>query len=163
LKSEYYSPPFFEKTKPLSRDPLIQSIKEISGEKRKRDSILTQYSQKKFKQSDISKNELERYKELQDISVESDPLRWWCENERNYPTISEIAKIYLAIPASQATCERSFSVARRICTDFHTSLTPQHVEQLTLLKQNANEIYEYETQDEEDRNLTVNNNEIFKY
>jgi len=81
------------------------------------------------------------------VTIE-DPLVWWRENEKQFPVISQIAKIYLAIPASQATCERSFSCSKRICTSARTLLSPKHVEQLTLLKQNANSLYEYETEGE---------------
>lgn len=89
-----------------------------------------------------NKSELERYKEMPPIPMSNDPLIWWKQNEHLYPILSQIAKIYLAIPASQATCERSFSTAKRICIPSRTLLTPKHVGQYVFSRQNANDLYE---------------------
>ena len=43
-----------------------------------------------------------------------DPLNWWSLNATNYPIISVLAKKYLAIPASSASSERVFSMAKNI-------------------------------------------------
>jgi len=40
-----------------------------------------------------------------------DVLGWWRENATKYPVISELARMLLAIPASQIECERVFSLA----------------------------------------------------
>jgi hypothetical protein len=69
-------------------------------------------------------------------------LTWWKENEKSFPVLAQIAKIYLAIPASQATCERSFSLAKRICSEDRTSLSPAHLEQLVFANQNYSELYD---------------------
>lgn len=89
---------------------------------------------------DTTKDELVRYKELPPISPKSKPLEWWKLHEKEYPVLAQIAKIYLAIPASQATTERSFSRAGRICSEDRTSLTPKHVEQFVFSKQNYFEL-----------------------
>ncbi len=155
LETEFYSPEYFEKQyleKPTQQDfEKQQEGKKIQievGQKRKRESheILMNFAEKKFKPTNTSQNcEFTRYKELPQVEIRTDPLVWWSENEKNFPVIAEIARTYLAIPASQATCERSFSVAKKICTDDRTALTPEHVEKLTLLRQNANNFYEYES------------------
>jgi hypothetical protein len=45
------------------------------------------------------------------LRLEENPLEWWRSNERYYPHLAQLAKIYLAIPASSATVERLFSCA----------------------------------------------------
>jgi hypothetical protein len=65
--------------------------------------------------------------------------------EYSFPKLSVLAKMFLSVPASQATCERSFSTSRRLCNFERSSLTPKHVERLTFMKQNANELYLYDT------------------
>jgi hypothetical protein len=89
-----------------------------------------------------SASEFERYKAMPPVGRSTDPLVWWRDNATIYPILSKIAKIYLSIPASQATCERSFSTAKRICSPNRTLLTPKHIAQLVFSRQNANELYE---------------------
>jgi len=82
-------------------------------------------------------NEFETYKKLPQVNSNIDVLDWWKQHEITFPVIAAIAKVYLAIPASEATCERSFSISKRITVQ-RESLTPSHVEKLTVLKQNIN-------------------------
>jgi len=112
---------------------------------------LTAFLIKTTKQSlspQFTKSELQRFKDMPPVSAKSDPLAWWRENESSFPVIAKIARIYLAIPASQATCERSFSSAGRICTEIRTLLSPANLEKLTVLKQNFSLLCEYETEEE---------------
>ena len=41
--------------------------------------------------------------------VWNNPLPWWCLHEPEFPTISVLARHVLAVPASEAPCERVFS------------------------------------------------------
>jgi hypothetical protein len=66
---------------------------------------------------------------------------WWKAHEAELPVLAAISKIYLAIPASQATTERSFSVAKHVCSNDRTSLSPEHVETLVVLKKNQKELW----------------------
>ena len=66
-------------------------------------------------------------------------MLWWKENEKKYPILSKLAKMNLAIPASQASTERSFSAAGNICTKKRSCLSPDHVEKLTIFHQNLKE------------------------
>lgn len=84
-------------------------------------------------------SEMERWKALKEIDISCDPLVWWKLNQIFYPVLSSLAKMYLAVPASQATTERSFSAAGNICTAKRNSLSPQHVEKLTIFHQNIDD------------------------
>ena len=51
--------------------------------------------------------ELSRY--LGDGPVVESPLEWWKVNQKRYPTLSRLAKKYLATPATSVPSERIFS------------------------------------------------------
>jgi len=82
-----------------------------------------------------NKSELERWKELPSEDMRVDVLEWWKLNGKKFPGLSELAKKYLAVPASQANTERSFSTAKKIVTDSRSSLKPHHVEKLVVWHQ----------------------------
>jgi hypothetical protein len=42
------------------------------------------------------------------------PMEWWKNNEKNYPTLAALVRMYLAIQATSAPSERVFSVASRL-------------------------------------------------
>jgi len=140
---------------PIDIQP-IQKITIIEAKKPELLSLLEDYQQqKKQKTQHVSIPKLDEFKVyrallLSDIDISSDPLKWWKQKEQEFPTLARIARIYLSIPASQATCERSFSLSGRICSDARTSLTPEHVEMMTMLKKNHQlDLVEYETAEEE--------------
>ena len=47
--------------------------------------------------------------------------------------LAQLARKYLAIPASQASCERLFSIARQDITERRTSMLPDLVEALIFI------------------------------
>lgn len=57
----------------------------------------------------VERNELEKYLHLEEEERGMDPLDWWRDNARRYPTLAVLARRYLAIPASSASSERLFS------------------------------------------------------
>jgi hypothetical protein len=56
-------------------------------------------------------NELSEYKACTPCQMEQNALEWWKFNEKLYPHVAQLAKDYLALPASSATVERLFSRA----------------------------------------------------
>ena len=48
---------------------------------------------------------------MKDVMRGTNPLDWWRLNATKYPRLSELAKIYLTIPATSIPSERTFSVA----------------------------------------------------
>lgn len=68
------------------------------------------------------------YRDLAPVKV--DPTDWWRQNEGTYPLHAKLAKIYLAIPASSASCERLFSVAGNVLTKRRASLSPESTQSI---------------------------------
>ncbi|CAG7730906.1 unnamed protein product, partial [Allacma fusca] len=58
-----------------------------------------------------TKSELERYLEESTANLSSDPLKYWLENQRSYPNLAKLTRIYLGFPASTGDVERLFFVA----------------------------------------------------
>ena len=69
-------------------------------------------------------DEFERYKKAprQDImkhpgsTVFSDPLQWWRVHKNKFPRVWQLAKVYLAIPATSCPSERAFSTSGNVLT-----------------------------------------------
>jgi zinc finger BED domain-containing protein 1 (E3 SUMO-protein ligase ZBED1) len=64
------------------------------------------------------------------------PLDWWRENAYRFPSVSLLAKKWLACPATSVPSERAFSTAGNIVTVKRASLTAGMVENLTILAHN---------------------------
>ena len=121
------------------REIIVLDKVEKDSKKRKETSELNNFfnSGKKLKKKK-KKEELEKWEELEELDdIEQDILLWWKVHEKEYPIISQIAKKYLGIPASQAITERSFSTAKRIVCDSRTRLKPQHVSKLVVWHQSS--------------------------
>jgi hypothetical protein len=61
-------------------------------------------------------------------------LSWWRDHKRNYPILSILAKDVLTVPASTISCESAFSLCGMLIKERWRSLTPEHVEMLSLAK-----------------------------
>lgn len=80
--------------------------------------------------------EVTNYKSETLIELKSDPLEWWCQNEKKYPLMARAAKKYLCIQATSVASERIFSVAGDIVSKQRASLTAENVDILIFLKKN---------------------------
>lgn len=69
-------------------------------------------------------SELNFYQLLAPISLKENPLKWWKDHSARMPILAQLAKQFLAIPATSTPCERLFSDAGRIITKLRTSLEP---------------------------------------
>ncbi|GJJ67751.1 hypothetical protein EMPS_00097 [Entomortierella parvispora] len=56
-----------------------------------------------------------------------DPFHWWRENKDEYPLMAQLARKYLAMPATSVASERMFSFAGNTVTDKRTRLTSDTV------------------------------------
>ena len=65
-----------------------------------------------------------------------DILAWWATHEAEFPTIAQIARRYLACPASQSFQERVFSGAKLVMAAKRCNMKPSTFEQLTILRHN---------------------------
>lgn len=72
----------------------------------------------------------------QPITVDSDPLKWWKNNEHVYPNLSKLAKCYLPVQATSVPSERVFSTAGDLITAERNALAPENVNKLIFLKKN---------------------------
>nr|XP_055029935.1 E3 SUMO-protein ligase ZBED1-like [Misgurnus anguillicaudatus] len=69
----------------------------------------------------------------QPISKKDNPLPWWRKNQARYPTLAQLAKSFLGIPATSTPSERLFSAAGNIASKRRASLSAEHVDMLTFL------------------------------
>jgi hypothetical protein len=70
------------------------------------------------------------------VAGDSCPLQWWAARASRYPILAEMARVYLAVPASSAPSERVFSVASLVLTDRRRRLDDSKVARLMFLKRN---------------------------
>ena len=61
----------------------------------------------------LLKSEVEICLKLPDAHMEEDILKWWPRHEALLPNLSRMARQYLGIPATSASCERVFSTPGR--------------------------------------------------
>ena len=81
-------------------------------------------------------DEVTRYVKTKDIRVKDDPLIWWLNNRDNFPTLTQLARKYLSIPATSVPSERLFSDAGHHISAKRTRLAPDLVNKLLFLKRN---------------------------
>lgn len=88
--------------------------------------------------SQLENNEFDQYlNEPQLEMLESNcPFSWWKLHKTHYPTLSNLARKYLTIPATSVPSERLFSDAGYHVTSKRNCLDPETVNQLVTLKRN---------------------------
>ncbi|EPZ36066.1 HAT dimerization domain-containing protein [Rozella allomycis CSF55] len=95
----------------------------------------TGFVQSIFKKRKITpQSELDEYLNQPTVDATIQPLNWWKSNELMFPTLSKMAKDYLAIPGTSASSERLFSSGRQLITDFRCSLSPATIQACMCLK-----------------------------
>ncbi|CAF1071658.1 unnamed protein product [Adineta ricciae] len=70
-----------------------------------------------------------------DSDNDNNPFTFWHKQKDNLSLLAKIAKSVLVIPASSAESERHFSIAGQIVTELRSSLDPEYVEALVVLKE----------------------------
>ena len=68
--------------------------------------------------------------------VFNNPLDWWKTNQGMFPILAQMARIYLAIPATSAPSERVFSVASRLISGRRNRMTPELVGKCLFVSEN---------------------------
>ena len=81
-------------------------------------------------------DEIESYMMIEEADVDICSFKWWASQASNFPILSELAKKYLAIPATSAASERLFSDAGNVMTVRRTNLLPSTFEHLIFCKRN---------------------------
>ncbi|KAJ1266108.1 hypothetical protein BS78_08G125900 [Paspalum vaginatum] len=84
------------------------------------------------------RSELDAYLEDPRVPKKADEsvnvLAWWKKNADAYPTLSLMARDFLAVPVSTVSSESAFSAAGRILGKNRTSLSPETLEALVCAK-----------------------------
>ena len=63
-----------------------------------------------------------------------DILKWWGDNANMYPILANMARDFLAIPATSAPAERVFSQGRRLISYYRHKLSARTIEMVMSLK-----------------------------
>lgn len=87
--------------------------------------------------------EISKYSMVAPLSISTPTeqiLLWWRANEFQFPILSEMAKKYLAIPATSTPIERLFSELGLLITERRSNLAPGIIETLGYLHSNSNSI-----------------------
>jgi len=74
--------------------------------------------------------EVQRYLEDDIQNRNTDPLKWWKDNKRNYPYLSQLARRTLCCLGTSVPCERVFSKAGLLISDRKSRLSSNNVEML---------------------------------
>ena len=92
---------------------------------------------------DMANEELDRFDKIQILPLVNrdgsyvNPLPWWRENALRFPLLSELAHVYLAIPATSAPSERVWSRASRILTYKRSVMKPEVAQGMMFLIENS--------------------------
>ena len=62
------------------------------------------------------------------------PLQFWNSQATQLPNLSVVARSVFAVPATQNKSERAFSGAGNVLTDMRSTLDPEHVHELLLIR-----------------------------
>lgn len=82
-------------------------------------------------------SELTNYLDSDPVSQFDDSfniLSWWHDHKRTYPVLSILAKDILTVPVSTISSESAFSLCGRVLEERRRSLSPEHVEMVSLIK-----------------------------
>ena len=88
------------------------------------------------------KKEIEAYTATDSVQMhnedgdETSPLQWWRDHERDFKTLSGLAKKYLCIQATSSPSERLFSKAGQVITPRRAQLKPEKANMLIFLADN---------------------------
>ena len=87
-------------------------------------------------------SEIDLYLRERGIGVDDDgneqcPLVWWKEREARYPILSQMARVFLCIPASSAPAERVFSAGTLVVRDNRRRLDDDRIAKLMFVKKNV--------------------------
>ena len=87
-------------------------------------------------QSPTEKAKVEARRYMDEEPVDEHPLLWWRKNCSRYPTLTVLAKKYLAIPATSIPAERAFSTTGNIVNQKRACLLSENVNILVFLAEN---------------------------
>lgn len=80
--------------------------------------------------------EVQRYLTDRHLDRKEDPLAYWQKNYRVFPHLSKLAQVFLAIPATSASCEQIFSKAGQVTEKRRNCLEPKNLDKILFLNEN---------------------------
>ena len=86
-----------------------------------------------------SSTEVDAYLQAGSVSMTTNPLQFWKENEKKYPVMAKLAKEVLGVPSSSSPVERLFSIAGKVFTPERCRLNDTRFEQLMFIRCNKQE------------------------
>jgi hypothetical protein len=113
-------------------DPTVQVGKKIQVQTAELD-LIKQYSQCSTENG--VEDEILEYLRLKNIQ-EADILKWWKEHHRLFPTLAQLAKKYLCIPATSSKTEGCFSLMGMAIKARRATLSPTTVEMIMFIHEN---------------------------
>lgn len=85
----------------------------------------------------------EYFEAAKSCSWETEVLKWWGTNESNFPQISKLARLVLAVPATSAAAESAFSVSSCVVTPKRSKLSPFKASQVLFVHDNYDIVEKY--------------------
>lgn len=98
---------------------------------------------------DMANEELDRFDKIQTLPLLNrdgsyvNPLPWWRENASRFPLLSELAHVYLAIPATSAPSERVWSRASRILMYKRSVMKPEVAQGMMFVMENSQVLHKH--------------------
>ena len=86
-------------------------------------------------------NKIPSYLDFPIAEIETSPLVWWKAEYRRFPTLSQLAKKYLCIPATSVPSERVFSSGGHIVSSLRARLHPKNVSKPIFCHKTCNNYY----------------------
>jgi hypothetical protein len=87
-------------------------------------------------QEDKIEKEVSAYLDYPKMSSETNPLLWWRNEQRQFPTLSVLARKYLCICGTSVPSERVFSSCGYTINNYRSRLHPKNVNYLIFLSNN---------------------------
>ena len=116
---------------PAKRRPTALEMmlpKKLSTDKQKAQTIAT---------SDRSvEQEFTAFLAEDEIGINEDPLLWWRDHSKAYPRVCQLARKWLAVPASSTSSERMCSTSGHVAEQRRARLSPANVNMLVFLNKN---------------------------
>ena len=81
-------------------------------------------------------SELDRYLnlELDKLKLPSNPLKFWNDQQENFPRLSCLARRIFSIPATSTNAERQFSGAELVIQERRINLNPEQLDNVLLIR-----------------------------
>lgn len=110
-----------------------ESTSESSPPKKKKKQEDKEWFWKIEKNNIIELDELKIYLSMNKLDKNANPIEFWKQNESRLPTLSILARQYLATPASSAPSELAFSDFGNLIAEKRNRINAAHVSQMIFL------------------------------